>query len=274
MGKSMRPPAVAGYFYPADKKELEAMIADWKKDASAQTKNFSLGVVLPHAGYFYSGVVAARTIFSTQLRNTAIILGPNHTGLGLPYSVMTEGSWQTPLGEVEIDSAIAQRIVQGSQFLKTDTLAHDSEHSIEVIVPFLQSVNSFVKIVPIVIAQAPGEIYKKIGHEIARIIIQHHWQNQLSILASSDMTHFESHESAQRKDFLAIESMIQLDTDELLNRVQEYRISMCGVGPVVIMLEIVKQLGARHGQLIKYQTSGDVTGDRSSVVGYAGLTVN
>lgn len=275
MSKLIRKSAVAGYFYPAQKSEIEAMIADWRREQpSLAAKGTSLGAVLPHAGYIYSGRVAAETIFSSRFHDTVLILGPNHTGLGEPYSVMTEGGWQTPLGVVDIDSRIARKLVAESEFLKSDTLAHASEHSIEVIIPLLQAANSQIKIVPLVIAHSPGDIYKKIGNEIARLILQNQWQEQISILASSDMTHYEPQELAQRKDSLAIESMVQLDPEGLLDRVAKHHISMCGVGPVVIMMGIVKQLGARHAQLIKYQTSGDVTGERSSVVGYAGLTVN
>jgi len=275
IGKMIRQPAVAGYFYPAGKEELKRTIGSFQKDSTSLIKaRPAKGAVLPHAGYVYSGKVAAQTVFSSRFQNTFIILGPNHTGLGKAYSIMTEGSWQTPLGTVTIDTEIAKSLLNGSRYFAHDTLAHQSEHSIEVIIPFLQTVYSEFKIVPIVISHSPGNIYKEIGSEIADVIAKNHWQNRISILASSDMTHYEPHESAKRKDFLAIESMIQLDSESLLKKVKEHDITMCGVGPVVITLEALKAEGAKQADLIKYQTSGDVTGDRSSVVGYAGLRIS
>jgi len=275
ISKMVRQPAVAGYFYPAGKEELKRTIESFQKDFTPPIKaRPAKGAVLPHAGYVYSGKVAAQTVFSSKFQNTFIILGPNHTGLGKSYSMMTEGSWQTPLGTVTIDTEIAQSLLDGSRYFAQDTLAHQSEHSIEVIIPFLQTVYREFKIIPIIIAHSPGNVYKEIGVEIADVIEKNHWQNRISILASSDMTHYESHESAKRKDSLAIESMIQLDSESLLKKVKEHDITMCGVGPVVITMEALKAQGAKQADLISYQTSGDVAGDHSSVVGYAGLRIN
>ena len=187
---------------------------------------------------------------------------------------MTAGRWETPLGNVDIASDLAEKIVEGSPYLKSDTLAHSEEHSIEVLLPFLQFVNRKITIVPIVIARAGGGIYKKIAQDIVKAIRSLEKGDDVSIIASSDMTHYESHESAQKKDRYAIEAIIGLDTDSLLERVEDWNITMCGVAPVCILLEVAKSLGAREAALVKYQTSGEAAGDYRSVVGYAGMRIS
>ena len=272
----IRKAVVAGQFYPGNKKELEEKLSDLMGDTGGSSikKDAVYAVILPHAGYMYSGQVAADTLSSVELKDTLIILGPNHTGLGKPFSVMTEGSWQTPLGEVVIDTVLAQKIVVSSQYLKSDTLAHEMEHSIEVLLPFLQYAQKKLKFVPIVIARAEPFIYKQIARDIVRAIRELSLEKDVSIVASSDMTHYESQQAAQNKDNYAIESIIHLNADELLKRVEEKHITMCGVAPVAIMLDIVKELGATRAHLVNYRTSGDVTGDYDSVVGYAGIKIN
>jgi len=274
-----RKPAVAGYFYPGNKEELEKTIGSFENKsniayAAKEDQEATKGVVLPHAGYMYSGAVAAQTVFASKLENILIIIGPNHTGLGELFSVMTEGSWQTPLGNIDIESKLAKDLVNDSQLLVTDDLAHLNEHSIEVLLPFLMWVNKKCTIVPIIVSKATVEVYKQIGNEIFEVLEHNQLTAKISIVASSDMTHYESADSAKEKDHYAIDSIVKLDPDELMCRVNERKISMCGVGPVTIMLAIVKRMGAHRAQLINYQTSGDVTGDFSSVVGYAGIKIN
>jgi hypothetical protein len=230
-----------------------------------------IGLVSPHAGYIYSGSVAGATIAKVKPKDTFIILGPNHTGRGKPFSIMTEGVWQTPLGEVVIDSRLAKQILDGSAYLEEDYSAHQYEHSIEVQLPFLQYFKSNIRLVPIVLAHATGSIYKEIGSAIARAIKD--LDREALIIASSDMTHYEPHESARRKDNSAIEAILALDEDELLKRVEELKMSMCGYAPVASLITAAKELGARGAELISYQTSGDATGDYGSVVGYAGIII-
>lgn len=270
----IRKSAVAGSFYPGNKKKLEEVIALLFKNAGNKGKNRVKALILPHAGYQYSGAVAAQTVSQAELKNTFIILGPNHTGMGKPFSVMAEGSWQTPLGEVEIDSELAQALLKESKHLEHDTEAHASEHSIEVLIPFLQFALGKIKFVPIVISRADKDIYRAIAGDIARAIKSLGRENDVLLIASSDMTHFEPRESAQRKDHYAIEAITHLDTDDFLRRIDREQISMCGVAPVAITLEAVKTLGAKEGQLVCYQTSGEATGDYDSVVGYAGIRIN
>jgi AmmeMemoRadiSam system protein B len=265
----IRNPIAAGQFYPASPVGLKRMIESLVDDRVEKVEAF--GLVSPHAGYVYSGAVAGAVISRIKFKDTFVILGPNHTGRGKAFSIMTEGVWRTPLGDAEIDSELGRRVLAASSYLEEDFAAHQYEHSLEVQVPFLQFFKPDVMIVPVVLAHASGAIYKKIGRELARVIKES--KKGVIILASSDMTHYEPHESAKRKDSQAIEAMLDLDEDKLLKRVDELDISMCGYAPVVSLISAAKELGAKEAELVKYQTSGDTSGDYSSVVGYAGIIV-
>ena len=264
-----RRPVVAGQFYPASASELKAMIKEMVKEDVA--KEEVIGLVSPHAGYIYSGPVAGATISRVKLKDTFIIIGPNHTGAGKPLSIMTEGSWETPLGEVEIDAELGKKILADSKYLEEDDRAHLFEHSIEVQLPFLQYFKPDFKLVPIIFGHPSGAIYKEVGKEIAGAVKA--LGREVVIMASSDMSHYEPQESAQKKDTQAIGAMLNLDEDELLKRVDEFNITMCGYAPAVSLIVAAKELGASGAELVKYQTSGDVTGDFSSVVGYAGIII-
>jgi AmmeMemoRadiSam system protein B len=263
----IREPVVAGQFYPRTPSSLEAQISKFiDKKAS---KEDVIGLVSPHAGYVYSGAVAGATISRIKLKDTFVIMGPNHTGSGKPFSIMTQGTWEMPLGKVEIDSQLGKKILEQSSNLEEDVVAHLYEHSIEVQIPFLQYLKPDIKIVPIVLTHAPKAVYKEIGRAIAEAIKES--QTETIIIASSDMTHYESQESARKKDTQAINAMLKLDEDELLKRVDEMNISMCGYAPAATLIAAARELGAKRAELVKYQTSGDVTGDYSGVVGYAGI---
>ena len=184
---------------------------------------------------------------------------------------MTEGAWQTPLGKVEIDSKLGKQILATSNHLQEDAAAHQYEHSTEVQVPFLQYFKPDIRIVPIILAYASGDTYKEIGKEIAEAIRE--LNRETVIIASSDMTHYEPQESAQKKDNQAISAILDLDGDELLKRVEESNISMCGYAPASSLISAARELGARTAELVRYQTSGDASGDYSSVVGYAGIMI-
>jgi len=265
----IRNAVVAGQFYPASASELKSMLKGMVDEKVA--KEEVIGLISPHAGYIYSGPVAGAVISRIRFKDTFIIMAPNHTGSGKPFSIMTEGRWKTPLGEVEIDSELGKQILANSRYLEEDKAAHLYEHSIEVQLPFLQYFKTDFKLVPIVLAYAGGAIYKEIGKEIAKAVKES--GKKVVIIASSDMTHYESQASAQKKDTQAIEAILNLDEDELLKRVAEFNISMCGYAPAVSLIAAAKELGAKEAELIKYQTSGDVTGDYSSVVGYAGIII-
>ncbi len=265
----IRNPVVAGQFYPDSPDQLRSMIKGMVDEKAV--KEEVIGLVSPHAGYIYSGPVAGAAISRIKFKDTFIIMGPNHTGRGKPLSIMTEGVWKTPLGEVEIDSELSKQILKASGYLQEDQVAHQYEHSIEVQLPFLQYFKSDIKLVPIILAHASGAIYKEIGKGLAKAIKESN--KEVVIIASSDMTHYESQESARRKDTQAIEAMLDLNEDELLKRVQELDISMCGYAPAVSLISAAKELGATRAELVRYQTSGDTTGDYSAVVGYAGVII-
>lgn len=267
----IRKPAVAGQFYPSSNQKLKSQIEELiNKQAN---KLDVIACMLPHAGYMYSGQVAAETVSRINIKDKIILLGPNHTGYGAPFSIMTEGIWQTPLGEVEIDNILAKQILNQSKYLEDDPAAHIYEHSLEVELPFLQYFKTHFEIVPIIVLSDEIDILKEIGRDIARVVKESNIKDKTLIVASSDMTHYESQAQAVKKDKEALEAILQLDENKLMQRIQGLDISMCGYAPVVVMLAAAKLLGAQKADLIKYQTSGDVIGDKSSVVGYAGVVI-
>ncbi len=260
---------VAGQFYPGTPEELTSMIQEMVEEEADKKK--ALGVVVPHAGYIYSGQVVGATLSRIEFTDTFIIIGPSHTGLGKSLSIMTEGLWETPLGEVEVDTELARAILDESKKLEDDRRAHNFEHSIEVQIPFLQYFKPDVKIVPIVLGYGSAEDYKGIGKSIARALKR--TGREAVIMVSSDMNHYESQATNKDKDSRAIEAVLDLDADELISRVREFNITMCGVAPAMSMITAVKELGASNGELVMYRTSGDTTGDYESVVGYAGVII-
>ncbi|MCQ9206633.1 MAG: AmmeMemoRadiSam system protein B [Omnitrophica bacterium] len=265
----IRKPAVAGRFYTANEGSLKKQLADFT--AQKEKKIEALGVVSPHAGYVYSGGVAGRVLSSIAPKPTYVILGTNHTGAGKPFGLDAERAWKTPLGEVTVDSELAEAILKDSRYIEKDFLCHDGEHSIEVQLPFLQFLNKNFTFVPIEISQASGQAYKDIGRGLARA--QKKLKKDIVIIASSDMTHYEPHREAEKKDMLAIEKILALDIDGFLGTVEKYNISMCGTAPTAVMLASVIELGATKAKLIKYATSAEASGDYSAVVGYAGIVV-
>ena len=263
----LRKPAVAGQFYPSSpqalRKQIEAFVQNKDKKISA------LACMLPHAGYMYSGRVAGQTVSAIEIKNKVILLGPNHTGYGPSYSIMTEGIWQTPLGQVKIDSALAKEIKANSGLLEEDILAHAYEHSLEVELPFLQYFNPDLEIVPITILSDNIEQLRQIGSAVARALKNS--KESFLIVASSDMTHYESQKEAEFKDKEAIAAILELDEESMVKKIRGLNISMCGWAAVAVMLSAAKSLGAKNASLIKYETSAAVTGDTESVVGYAGV---
>ncbi len=265
----LRLPAVAGRFYESDpaflKKEIESyLIPDLPKETA-------IAAVCPHAGYMYSGHVAGAVYSRLLIPNQVVILGPNHTGLGSPAAIMTEGKWQMPFGPVPIASSLAREILALSRVLEDDVEAHLYEHSLEVQVPFLQYLNPQVSIVPICLSALPPEALEDIGLAIAKAVSN--LPEPALIIASTDMSHYVPHEVAKQKDALAIERILALDYLGLLQVVHRERISMCGVYPTASAIVAARALGAREGELVKYATSGEVSGDFYQVVGYAGIII-
>ena len=269
MHSMVRPPAVAGRFYPRDRdalqKDLEAYVPTQEVSTPA------LGCVAPHAGYIYSGAVAGAVFANVELPPRVIVLCPNHTGRGRPLAIVSSGAWQTPLGEVPIDCSLADALKRNFPPLTEDADAHRNEHAIEVELPFLQVRRNDFRFVPIALGTRQFDILEKLGEAIAETV---QGQNErILIVASSDMNHYENDAVTRVKDQKAIERILALDAKGLFEVVVNEKISMCGPGPTVVMLNSAKRLGATSAELIKYATSGDVSGDREMVVGYAGLVV-
>jgi hypothetical protein len=267
----IRQPAVAGQFYPASHSRLKQELGLLFR--SSPEKTDALVAIMPHAGYIYSGEVAAAVISHIKIKDRIIMLGPNHSGLGLPFSLMASGRWRTPLADAVIDSELAACLLKNCPYLQQDDAAHLYEHCLEVQLPFLQYNRTDFRFVPVVFMSADMRVYKEIGAGIAQTIKDLGLGGQILIIASSDMTHYETQESANYKDTEAIKAILDMDEDRLICRIKELDISMCGYVPVIISLIITKILGAKGARLIKYQTSGDITGDLASVVGYAGIII-
>jgi AmmeMemoRadiSam system protein B len=266
----MRSPVVANRFYPGSRSALTAELAGMVPEISTADKEKALVVVSPHAGYVYSGGVAGETLARVRIPDTVIILGPNHHGHGAPLGLGTE-DWQMPLGDVPVNRELAGRILDGSRVITEDETAHAYEHSLEVQVPFLQYLNSAVRIVPIVVSHIPYQVCVEAAQDLARAIRE--YGQEVLIVASTDMTHYESRESASRKDHQALARIQELDPQGLYETVVGNRISMCGIMPTTIALLTANELGARQAELVRYTDSGEASGDTMQVVGYAGMII-
>jgi hypothetical protein len=219
----------------------------------------------------YSGHVAGAVFGVLEMPELFLVLCPNHTGRGRPLAIMSDGSWQTPLGDVPIDSTLAAALKHRCPLLEEDSAAHRTEHAAEVELPFLQCIKPNLKFVPIAIGTSQFEALEQLGNAIADVIAAQ--QTPVLIIASSDMNHYESDAITRVKDQNAIEAILSLDANSLYDRVTRQHISMCGFGPAIAMLTATKKLGAKRAELVRYATSGDISGDRDLVVGYAGIIV-
>ena len=262
----VREAVVSGKFYPENKDSL--MLSLEELMPPNKSKCNALGVVSPHAGYMYSGSVAGKVFASIKPKETYIILGPNHTGSGPNFSISNQ-SWETPLGKVELDYELCEDIKKQTNLVEEDNNAHVFEHSIEVQIPFLQKISENCKIVPIAVKRATYSELEEVALSIASCVKDK--KDKVTLIASSDMTHYESQKSADKKDTLAIDRMLKMDPKGLFEVVAKKDISMCGVLPVCIMLIAIAKLGASKSKLIQYLDSSFITKDTSSVVGYAGL---
>ena len=266
---TVRHAAVAGRFYPA---QPEVLLRDVHAYLVAAGERIAAaGCVVPHAGYMYSGHVAGAVYARLALPERFIILCPNHTGMGKPLAIMSEGAWETPLGEAAIDHELATELRNVLPALAEDAGAHRAEHALEVQLPFLQALRRNFTFVPIVVGVGSYEPLAALGEAIAQVLAAH--RERILIIASSDMNHYEPDAVTRVKDSKAIEPMLQLDPLGLFDVVVNEDISMCGYGPAVAMLTAARRLGAESAELIKYATSGDISGDRDAVVGYAGVIV-
>ncbi len=277
----LRHPSQAGMFYAGTDQALRAQIekcfthklGPGKLPEIAERKlQTIIGLVCPHAGYMYSGPVAAHAYHDLAADgnpDTVVLFGPNHTGYGSALSLMKDGVWRTPLGDLEIDSVTANLILKESSVIDVDDSAHAYEHSIEVQLPFLQYLyGSTFKFVPICFLMQDLESCREVGRAVATALSG---KNGL-VIASSDMTHYEPHDRAEQKDMLATEAIVKMDEELYFSTVETHSISTCGYGPTVAAITASKLLSARKARLLCHKTSGDVTGDYASVVGYASIS--
>lgn len=266
---TVRQPAVAGRFYPGDRAVLVDDLCSYL--SASDSSRSAAGCIVPHAGYVYSGPVAGAVFASIDVPRRCLVLCPNHTGRGRPLAIMSTGSWQTPLGPVAIDSQLADTLKQQFPLLSEDSDAHRSEHAIEVQLPFLQQRRPHFTFVPIALGTGDFELLEKLGQGVASALKAQ--DEPTLIVASSDMNHYESDRITRVKDHKAIDRILALDPRGLYEVVTNQDVSMCGFGPAIVMLTAAKSLGATSAELVKYATSGDVSGDREMVVGYAGVVV-
>ena len=268
----VRLPAVAGRFYPADAGELTRQIQAFSSRATPAERVRARGCLVPHAGYMYSGHVAGAVYSKVELPRRYIILGPRHYPQGEELAILSEGVWQTPLGEARVDSALAAALKRACPLLREDSVAHRAEHSLEVQLPFLQMLVAEFRFVPIALGTVHFPSLDELGRAIAEVVAAQ--SEEVLVVASSDMNHYENDQVTRIKDHKAIDQILALNPRGLYDVVMKEEISMCGFGPTVAMLTAALSLGATKAELIKYATSGDVSGDRNMVVGYAGIIVS
>lgn len=264
----LRLPAVSGRFYPSDPSELRSQIKGFTEGPGHSLKAVSACLV-PHAGYMYSGHVAGAVYGRIVLPKRIIILGVRHTPRGQPAAILSDGAWRTPLGDAPIDSALAENIRGSCPLLKEDAVAHSGEHSLEVQLPFLQVLDPGLSFVPIALGTIHFESLVKIGEGIGNLLKER--KEPILLLTTSDLNHYEDDKTTRRKDRLAIDQLLAMDTRGLYDVCGSADISMCGLGPAVAMLTALGVLGATQAEVVRYATSADVSGDTSTVVGYVGM---
>jgi len=267
----IRPPAVAGRFYPGEPARLSAQLDSFLADQTHAERICARACLVPHAGYIYSGAVAAAVYLRVEIPARVILTGPRHFPRGAPLAILSEGAWQTPLGLAQINQGLARKIAHACPLLREDQVAHSAEHSLEVQVPFLQRLAPAFTFVPIVLGAVPYDELETLGRALAKVIRED--PEPILLIASSDMNHYEPDAVTRVKDRKAIEPLLSLEPRELYDTVRREDISMCGYGAAVAMLTAVRQLGATQGTLVRYATSGEASGDFDQVVGYAGIIV-
>ena len=266
----IRPPAVAGRFYPSEPKELARQIAGFAPAVGAG-KIAARGCVVPHAGYMYSGPVAGAVYASLEIPARCILLGPRHYPRGEAMAILSQGSWRTPLGDAAIDAELAGELMQACPRLREDAVAHEREHSLEVQIPFLQRLAPDFRFVPVVLAADRFALLEELGHAVSKVVMAQ--SERVLVIASTDMNHYESDALTRAKDETAIAQIVRLDPRGLYDTVRAEGITMCGYAATTAMLVAMRDLGAESAELVRYATSGDITGEHDEVVGYAGLIV-
>ena len=255
----LRLPAVAGRFYPADSKELTSLVREYARPDPHEQAIAVKACLVPHAGYMYSGPVAGAVFARMVLPRKVILLGVRHYPRGESAAILSSGAWRTPLGDAPIDEGLAAELGRACPLLCEDSIAHSTEHSLEVQLPFLQVLAPGFSFAPV----ALGTV------QLGRVL--RNAKEDVLLLTTSDLNHYEDDRTTRVKDRKAIDRLLGLDPQGLYDTCRNEEISMCGLGPAVAMLTALHELGARKSELVKYATSADVSGDRSQVVGYAGM---
>lgn len=268
----IRKPHVAGRFYPGDAAALVAELDAMLGLVGEKRERHTIVAMVPHAGYVFSGSLCGATLSRANLSETILMLGPNHTGLGTPMSLWGQGGWAFPGGSLAVDEELAGLLLDGVDSFEADTQAHATEHSLEVIVPFLHRLNPSTRIVPVAISDPDPNRLLDAGKQVAEVLKS--LDKPVSMVVSSDMSHFISDEEARKRDALAVEAALTLDPAQLWNTVRTNDISMCGVLPMTLALSAAGELGAQNAELVGYTTSADASGDYGHVVGYAGIVVD
>lgn len=272
----VRKPAVAGSFYPANKDALLQAIENCfmhsygpQKKPPVESGRKIIGIVCPHAGYMYSGPVAAHSYYAVSSLNVdlVIIIGPNHYGIGSGVATTKEGSWETPLGLVDVDTNAAENVAKISGIVDFDDYAHSEDHCLEVQLPMLQYIYEQCKILPIIMWMQDKDTAADVGKAVAEIVKD----RKALLIASSDFTHYEPNEEAHRKDKELINAILELDVNKYYTVLRKLEVSACGYGAIASVMIATKILGAKKGELLKYATSGDVAGKKDSVVGYGSI---
>lgn len=267
----IRPPAVAGRFYPGDRRELTRQLRTFL-DVPGAEKSAAIGCMVPHAGYMYSGGVAGQVYARLALPQRMILLGPRHYPRGAALALHPPGAWETPLGRAAVDAELSAALRRAFPDLREDPVAHRDEHALEVQLPFLQHLAGDFRFVPLALGPVPYPILETLGRAIAAVVGAQ--QEPVLLLASSDMNHYEDDATTREKDRRALAPLLALDAQGLYNAVRRENVSMCGYGAAVAMLVAARELGATRSEQVAYATSGDVSGERDAVVGYAGVIVN
>jgi hypothetical protein len=262
-----RQPAVAGRFYAQDPADLREEVKGHVRDDLKKTP--AIGVICPHAGFIYSGDVAGLVYSRIEIPQCVVLLGPNHTGNGRPVSLMTRGTWAMPFGDVEVDEEFASVLLENGKVIEADLGAHAGEHCLETQLPFLQYFRRDFKIVPICLMPVAYAVCEDVARALWQTATR--LRRKVLVVASSDMTHYESHAHASKKDHAVIDVILQRDAKAFYEKARKENISMCGVNPVAVLLAYGKLAGSKECELVKYMTSGEVSGDMDQVVGYAGV---
>ncbi len=265
----LRLPAVAGRFYPSNPVELTSLANKFAKREPGNAPAHVRACLVPHAGYVYSGHVAGSVFARVALPRKILILGVRHFPRGEPVAILSKGAWRTPLGDAEIDAPLAETLRGACRLLQEDSVAHSGEHSLEVQLPFLQVLGPGFTFVPVALGTLRFEDLVSVGEAVGRVLLAQ--TEDVLLLTTSDLNHYEDDAITRRKDRKAIDQLLAMDARGLYDTCRREEISMCGLGPSVAMLTALRAMGAKNAELVRYATSGDVSGDYDAVVGYAGM---